>query len=183
MWCISSKDEVCDGGDDDSTCVWPPTLSCIDSIAAAFLIRWQFSEIMELANDEILGSIKPITDLLCIGDPPLACCSCLIIFLRHLARAFWNHTWRTLFDNPVFWARFFRSLASGFWLIAKYDFIDRSWLCLKEVRILLALEWGVMQPPEVGEWLLPSYEDTSMRFDWWSMSVKEMKLVGNKINY
>lgn len=44
-------------------------------------------------------------------------------------------TCRTLLVNPVFWASCFRSFASGLWFMAKYDFMVRSWWCLKEVRI------------------------------------------------
>ena len=38
-------------------------------------------------------------------------------------------------ERPVFCASCFKSLASGFWLMAKYDFIVRSWWCLKDVRM------------------------------------------------
>lgn len=64
-------------------------------------------------------------------------------------------TCSTRFDSPVFWASCFRSLASGFWLMAKYDFIVLSWWCLKEVRMRLERECACdMWPPlEPGDWL------------------------------
>lgn len=46
-------------------------------------------------------------------------------------------TCRTRLESPVFCANCFKSLASGFWLIAKYDFMVLSWWCLKLVRIRL----------------------------------------------
>lgn len=48
-------------------------------------------------------------------------------------------TWRTRLERDVFWANCFKSLASGFWLMAKYCFMVRNWWCLKEVRILFVL--------------------------------------------
>ena len=70
----------------------------------------------------------------------VSCRPCILkLFLLHFALAFWNQTWRTLLERLVFWARALRSLASGFWLMAKYCFIVRSWWCLKEVLILLVL--------------------------------------------
>lgn len=36
-------------------------------------------------------------------------------------------TCNTLLDKPVFCASCLRSLASGFWLMLKYDFIVRNW--------------------------------------------------------
>lgn len=39
--------------------------------------------------------------------------------LLNLALAFWNQTWSTRFDRPVFWDSCFRSLASGLWLSSK----------------------------------------------------------------
>jgi len=44
-------------------------------------------------------------------------------------------TCSTRLDSPVFWASCFKSLASGFWLMLKYDFIVRSWWCLNDVRM------------------------------------------------
>lgn len=44
-------------------------------------------------------------------------------------------TCNTRLDRPVFCASCFRSLASGFWLMLKYDFIVRSWWCLNDVRM------------------------------------------------
>lgn len=44
-------------------------------------------------------------------------------------------TCRTLLVRPVFCASCFKSLASGLWLIAKYDFIVRNWWCLNDVLI------------------------------------------------
>lgn len=51
-------------------------------------------------------------------------------------------TCRTLLVRPVFWASCLRSLASGLWLIAKQDFMVRSWWCLKEVRMRLVFWEG-----------------------------------------
>nr|CAD7419089.1 unnamed protein product [Timema poppensis] len=50
-----------------------------------------------------------------------------------------ERTWRTLLGSPVFWDSCFKSLASGLWFIAKYDFMVRSWWCLKDVRMRLVL--------------------------------------------
>lgn len=47
-------------------------------------------------------------------------------------------TCSTRFGRPVFCDSCLRSFASGLWLIAKYDFMVRSWWCLKDVRIRLA---------------------------------------------
>lgn len=44
-------------------------------------------------------------------------------------------TCNTLLESPVFWESCLRSLASGLWFMAKYDFMARSWWCLKEVRM------------------------------------------------
>lgn len=46
-----------------------------------------------------------------------------------------NLTCKTRFGSPVFCDNCFRSLASGLWFIAKYDFIVRNWWCLNDVRI------------------------------------------------
>lgn len=90
-------------------------------------------------------------------------------------------TWRTRFDSPVFWANCFRSLASGFWLIAKYDFMVRSWWCLNDVRIRFVLVCPERLPPEPGDWL-PSYVVRSSD-DWpislWSSSTKII-VIGKK---
>lgn len=46
-----------------------------------------------------------------------------------------NLTCKTRFGSPVFCDNCLRSLASGLWFIAKYDFIVRNWWCLNDVRI------------------------------------------------
>lgn len=58
--------------------------------------------------------VAPGDWLLLVWEP-----SCLIMFRLHLALAFWNQTCNTLLESPVFWASCLRSLASGFWFIAK----------------------------------------------------------------
>lgn len=71
-----------------------------------------------------------------------------------------SRTCSTLFERPVFCDNCFRSLASGFWLMAKYDFIVRSWWCLNEVRIRLLRACCDRLPPEPGDWL-PSYDKSN----------------------
>lgn len=46
-----------------------------------------------------------------------------------------NLTCKTRLGKPVFCDNCLRSLASGLWLIAKYDFIVRNWWCLNDVLI------------------------------------------------
>lgn len=69
-------------------------------------------------------------------------------------------TCNTRFDSPVFCDNCFRSLASGFWLMAKYDFIVRNWWCLNDVRIRLLRACCERLPPEPGDWL-PSYDKSN----------------------
>ena len=64
--------------------------------------------------------------------------------LEHLKLRKWKiiyvsvtHTCKTLLESPVFCASCLRSLASGFWLMAKYDFMVRNWWCLNDVLMRL----------------------------------------------
>lgn len=64
-------------------------------------------------------------------------CYVYMYMIHHVARVAQSQwlTCNTRLDKPVFCASCFRSLASGFWLMLKYDFIVRSWWCLNDVRM------------------------------------------------
>lgn len=80
---------------------------------------------------------------------------------HHLLRVI-TFTCNTLFDSPVFCASCFKSLASGFWLMLKYDFMVLSWWCLNEVLILFVRCWEPWTPGDVTE---ESYASDSMDED------------------
>jgi hypothetical protein len=89
------------------------------------------------------------------------------------------HTCRTLFERPVFWASCFRSLASGFWLMEKYDFIVLNWWCLNEVRIRLVLcpvGWpdNPSEEPVMDDWpsLIQPVSRFELRFDITLLSIE-----------
>lgn len=68
--------------------------------------------------------------------------ACIMNTLIHAVRRFRapsviysDLTCKTRLGKPVFCDNCLRSLASGLWFIAKYDFIVRNWWCLNDVLI------------------------------------------------
>jgi len=83
-------------------------------------------------------------------------------------------TCNTLLLSPVFMESCLRSLASGLWLRAKYDFMIRSSWCLNDVRrrfCLTGRRSSSSRSPPLEHW-----DDDLPEDDWWLTWTKEQLL-------
>lgn len=77
-------------------------------------------------------------------------------------------TCKTRFGSPVFCDNCLRSLASGLWFIAKYDFIVRNWWCLNDVLIRFVRDDALpMLPRPKPKSIYSEFRSGNKKETWW----------------